>query len=97
MTITTVLFLQALKIELKNERSSLEKKIQVSSSFVPVPLTPDSVCWALCYPFIGTGELDSKGSRAGPLLNSLLYGMTGRPLLFLKQFSVKLIYTLIKY
>lgn len=33
-------------MELKNERSSLEKKIQVSPSFAAVSLTPYSVCWA---------------------------------------------------
>lgn len=83
-------------MELKNERSSFEKKIQVSSSFAPVFLAPYSV-GLLLLSFHRHRGFDSEGSRAGPLLNSLLYGMTGGPLLFLKQFSAKLIHTLIKY
>lgn len=42
-------------MELKNERNSFEKKIQVSSNLVSVSLTTYSACWDLfSYAFIGT-------------------------------------------
>lgn len=48
-----VLFLQAIKMELKNERNSLEKKIQVSPNCLYVFLDTYSACWDIfCYMFI---------------------------------------------
>jgi len=55
LNVTTVWFLQAIRMELKNERNSFEKMIQVSSTLVSVSSTTYSACWDLfCYAFIDT-------------------------------------------
>lgn len=51
-------------MELKNERNSFEKKIQVSSGFVSVSSTTYSACWHLfCYAVIDAEALTRKEAK----------------------------------